>query len=419
MEDDYGDGAISTAFYKGEIPEEQKRIAKRTRQVIEKKVGRFETLRSLVGVKDAAEPEKKRANLLFTRALPVQWVQGNAAVAETSFFKINTQGTALDETEEMLIRNRRKAIAIAARAILRAGTGHKYWSQFAVETKGKIEQLADQFYTFMFKPEVEQPLKTLELPLGGSVSPVDALALLIEFLTIAGTRDSAKTGEKKKKTLADLAEDVTGEETVEVLTRSLEIVEHITGNTPKSLGLHPAVYFYNDRGQYSRFMFLGITLLFTERIQNNDRNFFKKFKQHREKLEEFLINNRSLVGILLQNMSKSQRVIKMRDLFVALLSDLGDGKAVTAENVIKHLGLQGRIIDVVSATAPVGFTDDTKSTVFIRDSLKGALVCPECKGKLDPKKSVSYDHVKRRREGGRGEPENCSLVHPYCNSIKG
>ena len=30
----------------------------------------------------------------------------------------------------------------------------------------------------MFQPEVEEPLKTLEVSLGGSVSPVDALGLL-------------------------------------------------------------------------------------------------------------------------------------------------------------------------------------------------------------------------------------------------
>ena len=35
MEDDYGDGALSGAFYKGEISDDQKRIAKRARKLIE------------------------------------------------------------------------------------------------------------------------------------------------------------------------------------------------------------------------------------------------------------------------------------------------------------------------------------------------------------------------------------------------
>lgn len=37
MEDDYGDGPISRNFYNGEISDEQKRVAKRTRKLIEKK----------------------------------------------------------------------------------------------------------------------------------------------------------------------------------------------------------------------------------------------------------------------------------------------------------------------------------------------------------------------------------------------
>jgi len=172
ISDDYGDGAISLAFYGADISEDQKRIAKRTRKLIEQTVGRFSRLRDQVD----ATPIVRRAKTLFTRALTLQWVHGNADVAETSFFKINSQGTPLDETEEMLIRNRRKPIAIAARAILRAGGGHKYWSAFGEVESKQIEELAEQFHGLLFDPEAETPIKTLELPLGGSVSPVDALS---------------------------------------------------------------------------------------------------------------------------------------------------------------------------------------------------------------------------------------------------
>jgi Protein of unknown function DUF262 len=105
MLDDFGDGALSLAFYKGEISEDQKRIAKRTRKLIEQRVGRFTTLRDMVDSKVASDTTR-RAKLLFTRSLTLQWVTGTAAVAETSFFKINSQGTPLDVTEQMLIRNR-------------------------------------------------------------------------------------------------------------------------------------------------------------------------------------------------------------------------------------------------------------------------------------------------------------------------
>ena len=55
VEDDYGDGAASQVFYQGEISDEQKAIAKRTRKLIESAVGRHADLpASSVDAKDGA-----------------------------------------------------------------------------------------------------------------------------------------------------------------------------------------------------------------------------------------------------------------------------------------------------------------------------------------------------------------------------
>ena len=63
--------------------------------------------------------------------------------------------------------------------------------------------------------------------------------------------------------------------------------------------------------------------------------------------------------------------------------------------------------------------DDTKSATFINTALKSAIKCPVCDGYLDSKKSISYDHIKPKREGGLGSIDNCQLAHPYCNqSVK-
>ena len=150
MEDDYGDGALSYSFFGNDISEEQKRTAKRARQLIEQRVGRYSTLKGKVDSSDVSSEQVRRAKTLFTRALNLQWVQGDAAKAETSFFKINSQGTPLDDTEKLLITNRKKPIAIAARAILRAGSGHKYWSSFPDEQKKKVEEIAQRFHKLLF-----------------------------------------------------------------------------------------------------------------------------------------------------------------------------------------------------------------------------------------------------------------------------
>lgn len=145
VEDDYGDKTTSLQYYGGTITDEQRRIAIRTRKLVEKKTGRFTDLKAMVGGTVGTEVQLQRANRLFMRTIQTQWIQGSAQVAETSFFKINSQGTPLDETEEMLIRCRRTPIAISARAILRAGSGHKYWSAFQDDAIRQIEIFGRNF----------------------------------------------------------------------------------------------------------------------------------------------------------------------------------------------------------------------------------------------------------------------------------
>jgi hypothetical protein len=409
IEDDYGDGALSAAFYKGEISEDQKSIEKRTRKLIEQKIGRFSTLKSNVDSKIESEVVK-RAKVLFTRALALQWVQGSASVAESSFFKINSQGTPLDETETSLIQNRRKPIAISARAILRAGSGHKYWSAFDEPRRKEIEELAQEIHQLLFDPETNTPLKTLEIPLGGSVSPVDALSLLIELLTIAGSR------EQKITPISGYLNDDSGAGTLKALKNSREVLRRLTGNGPGSLGLHPAVYFYNEQGKYSRFLFLGMTALVTEKLRNNDSSWFKKFTSVRQKVEQFLIDNKPTIGLVLQNMSRAQRIPKMRDLFDFLVSEAPKPGGLEIEKAIAHMGLRGRILDVNNPQVTPHISDETKSMLFIQNAITKALHCPLCDGLLDPSKSVSYDHIVPVRAEGSGDIKNVQLVHPYCNT---
>ncbi|WP_457662048.1 HNH endonuclease family protein [Sinorhizobium medicae] len=410
IEDDYGDGPISQKFYNNDISDDARRAARRARQLVEQKVGRFSLLKSIVNnASHGDELQTRRAGRLFTRSLNLQWVQGSASVAETSFFKINSQGTPLDDTEEMLLRNRRKPIAIGARAILRSGTGHKYWSAFEPGLQKQIENSAEELFKLLFEPEVDQPVKTLDLPLGGSVSPVDALSLLIEFLSIANSTQT------ETKNISAYEDDATGEETASILKRSIEVTRRITGNDKGSLGLHPAVYFYNERGKHSRFLFLGMVTLMTSKIRNNDKEFFRRFTLARRKLEAFLIENKSLVGILLQNMSKRTRVSKMRDLVEFLVAKFSADQEVRIEQAIEHLGARGRIYDITTAAQNASFSEEAKSAMYVKRAVASAISCNLCGGLLDPQKSVSYDHIVRVREGGKGDVENGDLTHPYCN----
>jgi hypothetical protein len=412
VSDDYGDRAQSKAFYSDEISDEQRRIAARTRRLVEHSIGTFASLNDLVG-SAAGGVAGRRAGSMYMRPIVAQTVPGNAQVAEDSFFAINSQGTPLDETETLLIRNRRKPVAIGARAIVRAGAGHPYWSAFNQDNQNAVVDLAAKLYEIVFEPEVKTPLKTLDLPLGGSSSPVDALAVLLDFLAVANSNNVLKIDEA-----SSYADDATGEATVGVLKGGLKIANRITGNSSESLGLHPAVYFSNDKGKHSRFLFLGMVAAITDKLRNNNDDWFLRFTRGREQIEEFLIDNKSALGVILQNLNRKRRIPAMRELFDHLVSSAANGADLNAERAFAQIGISGRIYDMTVNKQGISFSDDTKSQIFYKNAIALAQVCPLCKGLLDVGKSVSYDHVVPRREGGRGTVQNGQMVHPFCNSAR-
>jgi hypothetical protein len=111
----------------------------------------------------AQSPEKAlneatlvRAGKLFTSRLDLQWVGGDARTAENSFFRINVSATILDDT----------------RALIHAGRGHKFWSEFPATAQRKTEQLPHDINEVSSRPILEDPIKTVELPVAGhSYSP--------------------------------------------------------------------------------------------------------------------------------------------------------------------------------------------------------------------------------------------------------
>jgi hypothetical protein len=413
IEDDYGDKALSAKFYEGqELSKEQKKMANRTRNLVEQKIGRYSELCKLVE-STASDLASKRAKTLFKRKLLLQWVKGSPEVAESSFYKINSLGAPLDDTERMLIENRKKPIAIAARSILRGGAGHKYWSAFSLSNcKTESVSLGKEIHDLMFEPESDDPLKTLDVPLGGPVSPLDALALLVDFLTLASNR------EEKAKTISEYEDDLTGENTVQVLQKAREVIGRITGHSYGSLGLHTAIYFYTDKGKHNKQLFLGIAALIADKLSNNDSGFFKRFTKGRPAIEDFLIDNKSLIGALLQNLNKHQRVPKVKQMFDYLVDEATAGRPLTAENVIKAIGQTGRIVDVRNVQTSQNVSDETKNALMIRTAIATAPRCPICNGRLEPNKSKSMEHVIDKKFDGTGDIDNIQLAHVYCNNSK-
>lgn len=414
IEDDYGDGPISQAFFGFEISESQKRAGVRTRSLVAERVGTWQhfVAKSTEGVDNPAE--KKRLNTVVTRGLSIQWVRGDADKAESSFFQINTKGTPLDEVEELLLKSRFKPVAIAARAVIRAGKGHRYWSRFDSATAAQIELAAKHVHSALFDPELNTPIKTLDLPLAGPKGVRGALQVLIELMLVA-SRDQAG----KPKTVAEMPDDEDGASTTHVLNKTLMLMRRVTGNDQGSLGLHPAVYFYGPTGRHSSPMFMGTAKLLAKKIVNNDKAFFKKFTDVRASLEALLVEHKDLMATILQKLISQKRADRYADLLDQIIGALANSTSVTDGDIVKMAGLDGKIVTGNAGTETTRFSDDTKSEVFIRVALASAVKCPICKGYLDLPKSVSYDHEKRVEDGGKAAPKNLQLTHPYCNqSVK-
>lgn len=409
--DDYGDGPISQAFFGNNISKDQLKNAEMTRQMVAQKFGSWRHLSQKISAETLGTPEEKaRATRVVTRGLTIQWVEGNPEKAENSFFKINTKGTPLDEVEEVLLKTRRKPISIAARAIIRAGKGHRYWSLFPEEKSKKIEERSKRLHGILFEPELQSPVKTLELPLGGSKGVRAALQVLIDFMLI-----SCRKQDGKPEKVDDQPDDPTGESTLDALHLATRLAERITGNENGSLGLHPAVYFYGPTGRHSSPMFMGTVQVIGKRISSNDQTFFPEFTRVREGLEKVLVDHKDIISVILQRTSSKRRNQIYEKMFYHIFKHLKDGNEVTEEYIVEISALKGRVVTGDSGGGSSKFTDDTKSIAFIRTALASAIKCPICRGYLDPNKSVSYDHVVRVRDQGDGSANNCQLAHPFCN----
>jgi hypothetical protein len=378
--------------------------------LVEERVGSWQHFFTRSQSSELAPEERQKVNTVMARALHVQWVSGSPDKAESSFFKINTEGTPLDEIEEMLLRSRRKPLAIAARAIIRAGKGHKYWSAFTQVVATQIEQLASEVHVILFEPSLERPVKTLALPLGGSKNIRAALEVLLDFMRYATRKQNSNLPK-----ITDGPDDSDGCLTVQALKTSLALARRITGNDSGSLGLHPAIYYYGPSGRHSGAMFMGTVSLIARHLANNDKSFFSKFTAVREKIEDVLVTHKDMIATILQKLISSQRTEKYESLLEQLIGALEKGESITDEWLVNASGLTGRALTGTTLPSATSFTEDDRSQIFINVALTAVPKCPICSGYLDMEKSVSYDHIDRVADGGKRGPDNGQLTHPYCN----
>ncbi|AKG21569.1 GmrSD restriction endonuclease domain-containing protein [Calothrix sp. 336/3] len=410
VNDDYGDGKISKFFYDGTIPDEQLEIAQETRKLINKIIGSYEDFRLALTYPDKVKPEiVKYAKNLGALAIQLQWVEGDARKAENSFFKINQQAAPIDKTELKLLESRKKPNSIAARAIIRSGKGHKYWSLFSNELQSEIQDLAAEINAILFAPKLQTPVKTLDLPVGGKLYGSQTLPLILDFVNIVNKLDSNNKG---------ITDDNTGELTLKFLKEVKKVSRRLNSNHSSSLGLHPAVYFYSQEGRHKPASFFAIVDFIMELDKRGKVN---NFIDVRSTFEEFIIEYDYLIQQIHRKYRSSQKSYPhISKLFLNIVSAFKAGKnseesikEIVANNEFSYLALQ----NIVQQDEYVSkdFSTNQKSAIYMREALQTAPRCKICGGFIH-RNSISIDHVQRKQDGGLATLDNGQLTHPYCNT---
>lgn len=409
IKDDYGDAEISKKFYNANVNEEQLEIAAATRKVVEKRIGKYEDI-VIAPTLDEGDPLLiQKAKNLGAYSIQVQWVDGDAKKAEKSFFKINQQASKIDPTELKILQSRKKANCIAARAIIRGGQGHKYWSDFSAENQSEIQKLAKEIHDVIYNPTLKTPFKTLDIPLGGKLFSAQSLPLILEFVNMANGLAVDYTDKEE--------DDKIGEQTIQFLKKCRKLAWRLNSVHPSSLGLHPIVYFYSKEGKHKPASFY-FTIAFV--LQLEARGKLHDFINVRPNFEEFLLNYDYLIQQITRKFrSAFSSITHVNEIFFTAINYFAAGKTVkdTVDELVKIEKYQYLTLFNLEEKNPTysNFTSDTKSEVFIREALKNAIKCSICNGYIH-RNSITIDHIERKEDGGKGVSENGQLSHPYCNT---
>lgn len=417
VRDDYGDNKISLDFFQNNIPLEQSKTAEKTRKLVKATIGSYQELKATLQYSDSSDKERLQlARNVFGGAIQLQWVVGSSDTAEKSYFKINRQAVTIDPTELSIIEARRKPNALATRSLIRAGTGHKYWSAFPEQTQADIERTAREIYNTLFEPQVKFPLRTLDIPIAGRGYSGESVKMVFDLVNLLNGVSSAKSGKSERISQMKLPDDEDGAETLRYLREVKKVAIRIGSTEPASLGLHPIIYFYGASGRFLPMTFLAVAT-FIKYLESRDA--FAKFTKVRSKFEDFLLEHRDFVNQIGHAVFGSEKRVKATLLMYQILfNELI--KESSVENIIKEMTSHTELKflkDKMPENGEYGndFSADTKSATYLREAIDKSLRCSICGARLHFK-SISFDHKERKQDGGSGQPDNAQLTHPYCNT---
>lgn len=417
LRDDYGDKDESIKFYDNQIPDEQRRIAKKTRDLIESMVGSYKDLRAELTNPGSNPKLSEHAKALAHAGIQLQWIRSSdSQKAERAFFTINQSAVAIDPTELKILNARFTSTAIASRAIVRNATGHKYWKGFSDAARKEIEDTGKRIYKSFYNPPLEQPVKSGELPVAGHGYGSQTLPLIFDFVNIANAKPVIDASKKKSEAPKAEHEKPNEDETLEVMRKADRLARRMTGTHASSLGLHPAVYFYSLIARHQPTPVLAMASLMMD-MEATDS--FIPFTHVRKNFEDFLVSHKFYVNQLTArfgSMAKGFRQMKECFAFVLEQCKQNRGSIEIETALSQHERFHILVVEkAVETTQAKEFSKAVKQFVVLREVLERASICTACGARIDSK-SMQIDHKDEKSKGGLGTASNAQMMHPFCNS---
>ncbi|WP_159107127.1 HNH endonuclease signature motif containing protein, partial [Azospirillum sp. B4] len=415
--------AISKSFF-GEIEKSQIGIAKEAKRVVESRVGSYSEFKKYLQDPNGAPDSKTllRARNMAAVSFTIQDVRGDVTNAERSFLKINQSATPIHPTELTMIQARKKPNALAARALLRAGSGHEYWWEFDDNTKKNIVSLARDIYENLFKPLLESPIRTLELPAAGQALTPDSLDLVFTLVNhINGAVDTStkkKPGNWKHKTKSGteepLEDDKDGSMTLQFLQSVKDATRRVFGSDSGSLALHTSVYCYGATGRFQPTAFFA-AIDFVDHLETHRA--FDKFTAIRANFENFLIEYRHFINQIVGSYgSQLKGLPALTKMYKIIYNNIGTAPNSTLVNIIKSDPELSFITEISEDDRKYGrnFSRETSNAIFLKQAIQKALTCGICGARIHTG-TITLDHKDRKEDGGLGSLKNGQIAHPYCN----
>jgi hypothetical protein len=360
----------------------------------------------------------KNNQIFSMKALQIQWVEGRTAdQAAKAFHRINRGGTVIDPLEARILQAGQSALSISTRVITHGGSGYAYWHRFTDErAKEGCPEIGKEIHKILFEPELRRPIKTVEVPLGGTGYGTEAMRLAFDLVS-AATNSKVPDSSKAKIDYKALPKDDDGIQTLNFLRLTRKSLNLVLSNDPSSFGLHPALWFYSENGEFQPAALLNIVDWISHLSGKNKLDLFRK---NRGKIEELIIKHRGIVKPATHTLGSGRRTRgRAFAILNRVLELISSGTSIeeswkTLCDEFKGLGGDRFSLDRDEGEKGAAFNATAKSTATLSD-LASVSRCRLCGGLLHPN-GKTLDHIEKRAAGGSSAVNNSRWVHPVCNS---